>query len=130
MWVRVPVGSAAAFAVCFDALEPDERRALTRTESKKGQSMASIARAHGLTAKQLGWFNPKVAKLKSGNLRAGQVILVPRRDVAVLARDVPNPSIEKYPSRRRTSGARRAGSAKASGDKPAVKASANKPATR
>ena len=130
MWVRVPVGRAAGFAARLDALEPGERRALTRTESKKGQSMASIARTHELTAKQLGWFNPKVARLKSGNLRAGQVILLPRRDVAVLARDVPNPSIEKYPSRRRASAARRPGSSKASAKKPAVKASAKQPAVK
>lgn len=130
MWVRVPVGRATGFAERLDALEPDERRALARTESKKGQSMASIARAHGFTAKQLGWFNPKVARLKSGNLRAGQVILVPRRDVVVLARDVPNPSIEKYPSRRRASAARRPVSSKASAKKPAAKASATKPAVK
>jgi transcription elongation factor len=101
-------------------------------ESKKGQSMASIGRKHDLTAKQLGWFNPKVAKLKSGALRAGQVILVPRRDVVALARDVPNPSIEKYPVRRRATGVRRtrAGAAMSSAKKPAAKSTTKKPVAK
>ena len=99
MWVRVPVTRASGFDERFSALELDERKALSRVETKKGQSMASVAKAHGITAKQLAWFNPKAAKLKSGNLRAGQTLLVPRRDVALLARDVPNPSIERYPRR-------------------------------
>ena len=115
LWVRVPVGRGVGFAERFDALEPDERVALSRLQSKKGQTMASIAKSHGITAKQLGWFNPKAARLKSGALRAGQLILVPRRDVVALSRDVPNPSIEKYPVRRRASKARasKAGASKA-----------------
>ena len=99
LWVRVPAGRAVNFAERFSALEPDERRALTRIESKKGQTMLSLAKKYDLTQKQLGWYNPKVAKLKSGALRSGQTILVPRRDVAALARDVPNPSVERYPRR-------------------------------
>lgn len=132
MWVRVPVGSATGFVERFAALEPGARLALTRVESKKGQSMASIGRKYDLTARQLGWFNPKVAKLKSGALRARQVILVPRHDVVALARDVPNPSIEKYPARRRTSAARRTrtGSAKSRASKPGVKSGAKKPVAK
>ena len=130
MWVRVPVGSAANFAERFDALEPEQRRGLKRVESKKGQSMASIAKSHGITARQLAWFNPKVAKLKSGNLRAGQAILVPRADVARMALDVPNPSIEKYPKRRAASKVHRVagkGTAKKStAKKPTVKKPAAK----
>ena len=105
MWVRVPTGRADGFAERYDALEPDERHALQRVVTGKGQTMLSLAKRHGLTSKQLGWYNPKVAKLKSGALRAGQTILVPRHDVAALARDVPNPAIERYPSR--SSGVRR-----------------------
>ncbi len=105
MWVRVPAGRATGFEERFSALEPAERRALERIESKKGQTMLSIAKKYGLTQKQLTWYNPKAAKLKSGALRSGQTILVPRRDVVVLARDVPNPSVERYP--RRSSGVRR-----------------------
>ena len=31
--------------------------------------MGSIASAHGISARQLAWFNPKVEKLKSGKVR-------------------------------------------------------------
>ena len=99
LWVRVPVGRATGFAERFTALEPDERRALDRIVSKKGQTMLSIAKRHGVTSKQLAWYNPKVVKLKSGALRTGQAIYVPRPDVVAMARDVPNPSVERYPSR-------------------------------
>ena len=107
LWVRVPVGRAEGFEERFAALEPDERRALERLVSKKGQTMLSIAKKHGVTSKQLAWYNPKAAKLKSGALRAGQTIYVPRRDVVALARDVPNPSVERYPRRSTSGGIRR-----------------------
>jgi membrane-bound lytic murein transglycosylase D len=101
MWVRVPVGAATAFEERFVALDSADRTSLTRVKSRKGESMASIARKHGLTAKKLGWYNPRVARLKSGNLVAGQTILVPTVAVASAARDVPNPAIERYPRRAR-----------------------------
>jgi len=49
----------------------------------------------------------QAVKLKSGALRAGQAIYVPRRDVVALARDIPNPSVERYPQRSTSSGIRR-----------------------
>ena len=106
IWVRVPAGSAAAFAERFSALDPGERAGVTRVRSKKGDSMFSIARANGLTTKQLGWYNPKVSRLKSGNLVAGQTILVPSRATVSAAVDVPNPSLEHYPHRARVSAKR------------------------
>lgn len=96
--VRVPPGSTW-LAEKFAELPAAERSAVRRVESKKGESMASIAKKAGITAKQLGWYNPKVAKLKSGNLRAGQVILVPTRATVAAAMDVPDPSIERFPKR-------------------------------
>lgn len=99
LWVRVPAGAAPGFGRRFSALEPEERSAVTRVTSKKGESMSSIARKHHLTAKQLNWYNPKVVRLRSGNLVAGQTILVPSRATVAAAMDVPNPSIERYPRR-------------------------------
>jgi membrane-bound lytic murein transglycosylase D len=99
MWVRVPPGSAAVFDERFAALAPEERAGVTRVHSKKGDSMFSIAHAHGLTTKQLGWYNPKVSRLKSGNLVAGQEILVPAAATLRVAADVPNPALERYPHR-------------------------------
>ncbi|MBM3908069.1 MAG: transglycosylase SLT domain-containing protein [Gemmatimonadetes bacterium] len=104
MWVRIPRGAGIGFEERFAALESEERRAIERVQTRKGQTMVSIAKAHGITSKQLAWFNPKVSKLKSGALRAGQTILVPRRDVVLLARDIPNPSVERYPRRATTAG--------------------------
>ncbi|MFI5311584.1 MAG: transglycosylase SLT domain-containing protein [Gemmatimonadales bacterium] len=98
-WVRVPAGAAAGYDERFSALEPGEREAFVRVKSKTGESMSSIAKKHGLSAKQLNWYNPKATRLKSGNLVAGQPILVPTRATVAAAMDVPNPSIERYPRR-------------------------------
>ena len=96
-WVRIPSGRAAGFDSAFAALDSTQRRAFTRVVSKKGQSLGSIAVKHDLTARELGWYNPKVATLKpSGRLRPGQVILVPSRAVVAAATDVPDPTIERY----------------------------------
>jgi len=103
MWVRVPSGSAAAFGARFAALDSAARRAFTRVETKKGESMASIARKRGLTIKHLAWYNPKMQRLKSGNLVAGQRLLVPSKATVAAALDVPNPSIEKFPRRAKAS---------------------------
>jgi membrane-bound lytic murein transglycosylase D len=99
VWVRVSAGTAEGFDERFAALEPGERIAVQRATTKKGESMSSIARAHGLTATQLGWYNPKAVRLKSGNLAAGQEILVPTRQTVSVAADVPNPSLERYQRR-------------------------------
>jgi membrane-bound lytic murein transglycosylase D len=99
MWVRVPAGTREGFDERFSALDSSERTAVTRVTTKKGQTMSSVARAHGLTAHQLGWYNPKAIRLKSGNLAAGQTLLVPTSATVRAASDVPNPSIERYPRR-------------------------------
>jgi membrane-bound lytic murein transglycosylase D len=96
MWLRVPVGSADGFERRFKALPAAERAAVRRHVTKSGDYITKIARANGLTAKQLNWYNPGATRLKNGNLHVGQVILVPRRDVVRAARDVPNPAIERY----------------------------------
>jgi membrane-bound lytic murein transglycosylase D len=116
IWVRVPAGTAAGFDERFSALDPDERVGVTRARSKKGESMFSVAHAHGLTIKQLGWYNPKVSRLKNGNLVPGQVILVPTRATVRVAADVPDPSLERYPRRARTVRRKTLAAAKTSAD--------------
>jgi membrane-bound lytic murein transglycosylase D len=103
-WVRVPPGAANGFSARFSALAPDDRVGVHRVvvTTRKAESMLSIAHAHGLTSQQLGWYNPKVVRLKNGNLAAGQAILVPTRQTLSAARAVPNPSIERYPRRARS----------------------------
>lgn len=99
LWVRVPAGAAAGFDERFSALDPVERAAVSKLTTRKGESMASIAKKHGLSAKQLGWYNPKPQRLKSGNLVVGQTILVPSKSTVLAAVEVPNPSLERYPHR-------------------------------
>lgn len=102
MWVRVPVGRAAGFDSAWRALDDDDRKAFRRIESKKGQTAASIAREHDLTARQLAWYNRNLATTKKGTLRPGQLVLVPTRAAVVGARDIPDPSVEKYGSSKRS----------------------------
>ena len=93
---RVPVGHAAGFDSAFATLDPDLRTAYKRVETKKAQTLASIAANNGISARQLKWYNPKVTPLKSGRLRTGQVLLVPTRAVVSAALDIPDPAIEIY----------------------------------
>ncbi len=96
VWIRVPLGTTTAFDAAFHALPAADRVATTRYVTKEGDFITRIARANGLTAQQLNWYNPQATRLANGNLHAGQRILVPRHDVVRAARDVPNPSIERY----------------------------------
>ena len=76
---------------------PEEERAATKRHvTRDGDFITRIARANGLTAKELNWYNPQATRLSNGNLHPGQRILVPRRDVVAAARDVPNPTLERY----------------------------------
>jgi LysM repeat protein len=100
--VRIPPGKADSFAVALAALPKDERAGLSRIESKKGQTLESIARRAGITARQLALFNPKLRALKSGRLAVGQMVLVPTEAVASAALPVPDPSIERYSRSRST----------------------------
>ncbi len=94
--LRMPLGSTDGFDAAFAALPEAERTGTKRVVTKEGDFITKIARANGLTAKELNWYNPSATRLPNGNLHAGQRILVPRRDVVDAARDVPNPSIERY----------------------------------
>jgi membrane-bound lytic murein transglycosylase D len=101
MFVRIPTGSAALFDSAFAEIAPVDLVALRRVETKKGDSPTKIANGHGISLASLRMFNPKMKRLKSGNLASGQVLQVPAPAVAAMARDVPDPSIEKYPKTRR-----------------------------
>jgi LysM repeat protein len=96
VWLRVPVGRAEGFDASLAEIPDAERSATKRIVTKDGDYIWKIARANGLTAEQLNWYNPQATRLKNGNLHAGQRILVPRKDVVASARKVPNPAIERY----------------------------------
>lgn len=98
--VRIPVGAADSFPASFAALPAAIRTAFKSLESKKSQSLSTIANKNGLTAHQLSIFNPNLKRLKSGNLVPGQTVLVPTSAVVAAATNAPDPAIERYSSSR------------------------------
>ena len=96
--VRVPAGSAVGFESAFAALPDDDRVATRRVETKKGDTMERLARAHGIGVGALRGFNPSVRPLKSGRLAVGQILLVPTPAVAAARLSVPDPAIERFPN--------------------------------
>jgi membrane-bound lytic murein transglycosylase D len=96
LFVRLPMGAAERFAESLEGVPPEVRRGLRTVESKKGQTMANIARSAGITAGQLAAYNPRAKRLKSGSLVPGQRIVVPTPLVVAAATAVPDPSIERY----------------------------------
>jgi membrane-bound lytic murein transglycosylase D len=96
--VRIPVGAADSFPAAFAALPASARKAYEILESKKGQSIATIAKKAGLSTRQLELYNPSLRRLRSGNLVAGQKVMVPTEAVVDAAAPVPDPAIERYSS--------------------------------
>jgi len=94
-WVRIPPGRAESFEARFDSLDAGDLEAYRRVKAKQGQTFAAVARAHGITAEQLGWYNQR-DRLRRGALPAGREILVPSREVLAAARAVPDPALERY----------------------------------
>jgi membrane-bound lytic murein transglycosylase D len=100
--VRLPVGAADGFSDSLAALPAGERRGMSTVVSKKGESGESIARKAGIATRQIAIYNPKVKRLKNGNLVPGQAILVPTAAVVAASVAVPDPAIERYGSSRST----------------------------
>jgi membrane-bound lytic murein transglycosylase D len=97
-YVRVPSGTADSTAAALAEMPKSETLGLFTVRSKKGENFASIARKNGITSRQVALYNPKVRKLKSGNLPAGTLVLVPTKAVAAASISVPDPEIERYGS--------------------------------
>jgi LysM repeat protein len=97
-FVRLPVGAADRFADSLAALSASELKALSTVVSKKGENNESIAKRAGIAARQIAVYNPKLKRLKSGNLVPGQVVLVPTAAVVAASIAVPDPAIERYGS--------------------------------
>src|SRR5690348_3435946 len=95
--VRIPVGKAATFDSIFASLPTADRVGVKRVLSKKGDYPETIAERNGVRVRQLMLFNPKIERAKkTGRVVAGQIILVPTREVAAAATDAPDPTIERY----------------------------------
>jgi membrane-bound lytic murein transglycosylase D len=95
--VRVPVGAAAGFDSAFATLSAEELKTTVGLETKKGQTAAGLAEAHGISVAAFKAFNPHLERLKSGRLAPGQYVVFPTPAVASASLDIPDPSIEKYP---------------------------------
>jgi membrane-bound lytic murein transglycosylase D len=95
--VRVPVGAAAAFDSAFAALPESELKTTVGLETRKGQTAAGLAEAHGISVAAFKAFNPNLERLKSGRLAPGQYVVFPTPAVAAASLDIPDPSIENFP---------------------------------
>lgn len=95
MEVRFPVGAGVAFDSAFAALPHEVREAFTSVRTKANETLAMVAKRHGVQSRHLQWYNPRIA-IRRGKLVAGQQLLVPSAAVVQGAFDVPDPSIERY----------------------------------
>ena len=99
MWVHVPVGTAAQAASVLATMSSEERTGY-RTVRVAGSPITATAFAsrEGMTLKQLRVYNPSLKTSSKGRLTSGQSLRVPHRDVFAFARELPDPSIERYGS--------------------------------
>jgi membrane-bound lytic murein transglycosylase D len=95
-WVRVPAGVGDSVQRVLDALPATAVRGYRTLTTRRGETMAEIARREAISSSQLAWFNPGARRTAKGALVAGQTLRVPERDVLAFARDVPDPLIERY----------------------------------
>jgi membrane-bound lytic murein transglycosylase D len=94
--VRIPAGTGQAFDSVFAGIEPEAQVGAHSIITKVDETMSGIAKRSGITTAQLNAYNPSAKRLKSGNLVAGQSILVPTPPTAAAAVVVPDPSIERF----------------------------------
>lgn len=97
VWLRVPSGNAEAVRHAIDGADAGQLRGWETVEvSGSTTTAAGFADRHGVTLKQLKWYNPALKTTKKGRLVAGQTVRIPRRESLALARELPDPSIERY----------------------------------
>ena len=97
IWARVPIGLADRTRLALDSIPEEDRRGY-RTVSVSGSTTtpAGFAANHGVTLKQLRWFNPAIKTTKKGRLIAGQSLRIPSDRAIDFAREIPDPGIERY----------------------------------
>lgn len=93
MWVRVPVGYGADYETNFLAIPDSVRTAWTPVKARKATTLASMAKAYGITATQLRWYNPTVRGTK---IAAGTSVNVPTKLAISGAFAVADPAVERY----------------------------------
>lgn len=97
IWVHVPSGSATSAAAALDAMSADDRMGFESVRvAGSSTTPAAMAAKYGVTVKQLRWYNPSLKTSKKGRLLAGQTVRIPAREAMAFARELPDPSIERY----------------------------------
>jgi len=96
IWLRVPVGMAERLRAAIDTVSPDALRGYRSVRLDDAMSASGFASRHGVSLKQLRWFNPAWRISRKGRLTAGQTLRVPQEAVLSFARDIPDPSLEKF----------------------------------
>jgi membrane-bound lytic murein transglycosylase D len=94
--VRLPLGTAAAFATGFAALPDATKRAWREERVAARRSVTAIAEEAGVPLRSLRWYNPRLAVDRRGRVAPGTLVRIPTTDALAAARDVPDPSIERY----------------------------------
>ena len=96
VWLRVPAGNAERVRGALESMPAESVRGYRTARVKKAMTPSAFASEHGVSLKQLRWFNPSWRTAKKGRLVAGQALRLPQDQVLAYARDIPDPSLEKY----------------------------------
>ena len=99
MWIRVPVNCAVTpdqIESALAALDVTDRVGYRSVTTTGSETPTTIASRSGVSAKQLGWYNPALKTTRKGKLLPGQTVLIPTVFAISAARDVPDPNIERY----------------------------------
>ncbi len=99
IWIRVPVGAGERTRLALDSLGAERTRGYRAASVTQSVTPTAFASAQGVSLKQLRWFNPAWKTTRKGRLVSGQTLRVPADPALAYARDIPDPSLEKYGGR-------------------------------
>lgn len=99
IWIRVPVGAGERTRLALDSLGAERTRGYRTAAVTQSVTPTAFASAQGVSLKQLRWFNPSWKTTRKGRLVSGQTLRVPADPALAYARDIPDPSLEKYGGR-------------------------------
>jgi len=96
IWVRVPVGAADSIRAALDSMDLERRAGFREVTVSTAATPTAFAAKHDVSVRHLRWYNPSMRTAKSGRLVTGQRLRVPHADAIALARELPDPGIERY----------------------------------
>ncbi|HEY0930346.1 MAG TPA: transglycosylase SLT domain-containing protein [Gemmatimonas sp.] len=95
VWVRLPEGTGELTRAALDTMT-DVQGFTTSKVTGTTTTASGLAGKHGITVKQLRWFNPNLKVSSKGRLTAGQTVRIPDGATLAYAFEIPDPSIERY----------------------------------